>query len=42
VVKSVKLDDDGGFGPLRFDMMKEVREFDENINECDGRSERPG
>lgn len=38
----MKLDDDGGFGPFRFDMTKETGELDENIDECNSRSERPG
>jgi len=34
----MKLDDDGGFGPFGFNMAKETRELDENIDECDRRS----
>jgi len=41
-VKGVKLDNNGGFGSLRFDMTEEARELDENVNECEGRSKRPG
>ena len=38
----MKLDDNGGFGPFGFDMTKETRELDENVDERNGRSERPG
>lgn len=32
-IESVRLDDNGGFGPSGFDVTKETRELDENMIE---------
>jgi hypothetical protein len=38
----VKLDNNGGFGPFGFDVTKETRELDQNINERESRNQRCG
>lgn len=38
----MELNDDSSFGPFGFNVAKETRELDENINECKSCSQRAG